>query len=151
MSTTKLPHETKIIQFERAHATVIFKNELSAATGKRIPRLYVQCIDQYGYQREWSLQRTHKPGDSSTTYWESHIYQHPGRREITEVSDSIAARCIGRFLYLCENYPTLLFNETAIRAQNAPNGTPDVRPRSEGFVHFAEALHRGARPTAKML
>ncbi len=149
--STKLPHEMKIIQFERAHATVIYKNEISAATGERMPRLYVQCIDQYGYQREWSLQRTHKPGDSSVTYWESHIYQHPGRREIAEVRGSIAAQCIARFLYLCENYPTLLFNETCIRAQNEPNGTLDIRPRSEGFIHFAEALHRGARPTAKML
>ncbi len=150
-TTTKLPHEMRIIQFEKAHATVIFKNELSAATGKRLPRLYVQAIDQYGYQREWVLERRHKPGDSSTIYWESHIYAHPGRREITEVSGSIAAQCISRFLDLCENHPTFLFNETYIRPQSSPNGTPDIRPRSEGFVHFAEALHRGARPTAKML
>ncbi len=137
---------SKIFQFEQAHATVIFTNELSAATGQKHAKLYVQAIDQYGYLREWSLQFTHEPGDSTKTYWESHIYQHPGRREITKVRAQIATQCITRFLDLCEKHPTLLFNVAELAA-----ATGRFRPQCEGFVHFAEALHRGTTPTAKML
>jgi hypothetical protein len=124
---------------------VIFKNERSKATGRKYARLYVQCIDQYRFQREWTLEFRHKPGDSKACYWESHIYQHPGRRHAVEVGASAAEACIRRFLELCEKYPALLFN------REGEHETNRARPRAEGFVSFAEWLHRGAIPSKTMI
>lgn len=123
------------------HATVIFTNDLSFATGKKMPRLYVQAHDAYRYQREWTLEFRYQPGDSKKLFWESHVYMHPGRREIVEVGASRAETCILKFLHLCESYPALLFPE-----KDHPNLS-----RCEGFVHFCEQLHRGAIPSATML
>lgn len=136
---------SKTYQFEKSHACVIFTNEKHVATGRMHAKLYVQVIDQYRYQREWTLEFRHRPGDSKSCYWESHIYQHPGRRHIVEVKKTMAESCIKRFLRLCEQYPSLLFNV------EGEHGTDKARPRCEGFVRFAELLHRGELPTAKLL
>ena len=140
-----MKEESVTFQFEKAHATVVFTNKLSEATGKMHAKLYVQAIDQYRYQREWILEFRHEPGNSQVTYWESHIYMHPGRRHIVKVGASQAEECVKRFLYLCAKYPALLFNETGDHAEDK------ARPRSEGFVQFAEALHRGMLPSKTML
>ncbi len=131
--------ENKILQLP--HATVIFKNDLSVATGKKMPRLYVQAHDAYGYQREWTLEFRYESGDSKKLYWESHVYMHPGRREIVQVGKSQAETCILKFLHLCENYPSLLF----------PADDHPKLLRCDGFVRFAEYLHRGGLPSATML
>jgi len=134
-----MKEQDTVFQFNKAHACVIFKNERSAATGRKMPKLYVQVIDQYRYQREWTLQFRHEPGDSKKLYWESSVYHHPGRREVVRLGKAQAEKCIKKFLSMCQNYPELLFNEEG------------DRPRCEGFVHFAELLHRGALPSATML
>lgn len=126
--------------FQFGNATVIFKNKRSAATGCKLPSLEIQVIDQYGYQREWSLSKRWEPGDSKSLFWESHIYQHPGRKETELVSEALAKRVLRRFLYLCEKYPTLIFNDADER-----------RARHDGFVHFAERLHRGEALSTKLL
>lgn len=128
----------RVLQF--GHATVVFKNEFSAATGCNLQSLEVQAIDQYGYQREWSLSKRWEPGNSKDIFWESRIYQHPGRRESERVSEALAKKILRRFLYLCEKYPTLLFNDADER-----------RARHDGFVHFAERLHRGEAISTKLL
>ena len=119
-------------QFPKSHATVQFTNGFDADK-RRHTRLYVQAIDQYRYQREWSLTLIRGK-------WFSHVYQHPGRRRETEVGNARAEACIRRFLHLCANYPDLLFN--------VGNGE---RARSEGFIHFCEALHMGQGPTKRLL
>ena len=133
MKQTSITHE-----FPRA--TVIFTNEMVRATGKRMPKLYVQMADAYGYQREWTLAYRYEPGDSKTLYWESSVYQHPGRREAVKLGKAQAEKCIAKFLELCVKYPMLLFN-----------ASDEHMPACAGFVHFAEALHRGALPSATML
>ena len=127
-------------QFEKSHACVIFTNKMSAATGKRMPRLYVQLVDQYRFQREFTLEFRHKPGDSKTLYWESHVYKHPARRVVLQIGRTQAINCIRRILELCRDYPDLLFNVEDER-----------RARSEGMVHFLERLHDGAAPSKRML
>ena len=136
---------SKTYQFEQAHACAIFTNERSRATGRKHAKLYVQAIDQYGYQREWTLAFVHEPGNSKLCSWESHIYMHPGRRCVVKVGAAQAQACIKRFLKLCSEYPSLLFNRTGEHTSNV------ARPCSEGFVHFAESLHRGALPSCSLL
>ena len=51
-----------------------------------------------------------------------------------------ALRMIARVLKLAQEYPSLLFN-----------AADDRRPRCEGFVHFAELLHRGRAPSCGMI
>lgn len=97
-----LPSERKVWQFN--HATVIFTCEKDF-NGRIRPKLYVQVIDQYRYQREWSLEYRHRSGDSNDMYWESHAYRHPGRRHIEEMSQSAAKRLIERFIHLTEGIP----------------------------------------------
>lgn len=143
--------ENRIIQF--GHATVQYTNDFSQAAKRNTPKLYVQAHDQYGYQREWSLGLTHKydPMTMKTSVeWESHIYMHPGRRQIVTLGASQAKRCIGKFLYLCDTYPDLLFNGEEMKGTYV-GLTPRFRPRHEGFVRFAERMHRGETPSANML
>jgi hypothetical protein len=139
----KLPTERIVHQFE--NGCVIYTADHSQATGRVMPKLYVQSIDQYCYQREYNLGFRHEPGDSKKLYWESHIYQHPGRRSECKVSEEVAKRFILRFLDLCKNYPSLLFNKTGDHKENP------ARPRHEGFVHLAEILHRGVEPSVRLL
>ena len=133
-------------QFEKAHATVQFKVADSVATGKTHYSLEVMVIDQYRFQREFSLSFHHEPGDSSDVHWESHIYQHPGRRHVLKhLGPKRCEAFIRRFLELCEKYPDLLFNAEGDHTTNK------TRPRCEGFVSLAETLHRGALPSVKLL
>jgi hypothetical protein len=132
--------ENITMQFRAAHSCVIFTNDKSAATGRKMPKLYIQSIDEYGYQRELTIQFRYEPGDSGNCYWESHIYMHPGRRAIAKLGKSQAENVILRIISLARDYPDLLFNVTSSN-----------RPRNAGFVRFAEQLHRGALPSANML
>ena len=144
MSLKDLPAKT--FQFEKAHSTVQWKVFESAATGGTAYSLEVMVIDQYGFQREFSLAYRHEPGDSKDVYWESHIYQHPGRRHVIKrLGPSRCEAFIKRFLMLCEKYPSLLFNETGDHAEDK------ARPRCTGFITLAETLHRGALPSVKLL
>ncbi len=128
------------LHFEWPHASVNASNQYSLASGRRMVKLEVMVIDQYRYQREWTLQFRHRSGNSKDLHWESHIYQHPGRREVSEPTPKEAVKLLKRFLELTIEYPTLLFNDSSTD-----------RARCEGFVHFAEILHRGATPSSKLL
>jgi hypothetical protein len=132
-----VPTERIVFQFD--NATVIYTAEHSAATGKVMPKLYVQAIDQYRFQRELIVEFRHEPGDSKKLFWEYHIYQHPGRRHVAKVSEYRATKFINRFLHLCKDYPDLLFNKSG------------DRPRHEGFVFAAEFLHRGFDLSVRLL
>lgn len=136
--TMGFPTADKTFNFEQA--TVTYRAIHSAATGKVMPKLHVQAIDQYGYQREFTVQFTYAPGDSKDLYWEYKIYQHPGMRNGAKCSQAVAVKFIERFLYLCESYPTLLFNETDTR-----------RPRAVGFVHLATTLYRGVPLSVRLI
>jgi len=149
-----LPTERRHWEFK--HGTVTFTCD-EDANGKARPKFYVQIMDEYRYQREWTIELTHStlgldiPGPTSLDrlYWVSHMYRHPGRRSIREMTKSVAIRLMERFHYLVENYPSLLFNEGGMVGESGP--TPHYRPRHEGFVHFAEALLDGANPSVKVL
>lgn len=132
-----LPKERKVWQF--SNASVIYTCE-EDFNNKIHYKLYVQVIDEYRYQREWSLQYRFEPGNSSNYYWESHAYRHPGRHEIQKVTNAKAKKLMERFLYLLDNYPSLLFNDRS-----------ESRARHEGFVHFNEILLDGAEPSSKLL
>jgi hypothetical protein len=140
MEESSLPTERKVYQFP--HASVVFTADRWAATGRTMPRLYVQVVDAYRYQRELTVAFRHRPGASGDLFWEGHIYRHPHRREVSEIDERTAKRFIVRFLYLCDNYPTLLFNEA--------DPSRD-RPQCEGFVHLAERLHDEPTFSANML
>lgn len=128
----------KIYQFE--HATVIYKAELSVATGKVMPSLYVQAIDAYRYQRELSVSLRWRPGDSKSLFWNMHAYQHALRRNEMELTPARAIGFIRRFIELCELFPSLLFNKTG------EHTTDTARPRHEGFVHLHDQLLNGSIP-----
>lgn len=137
--------EPVIYQFN--HATVIYKEEFSAATGKIMPSLHVQIIDQYRYQREFNVEYCHESGNtinkknpSQNCYWQYCIYKHPGRRYVDRIQPKVAKQFIERFLHLCKEYPTLLFNK-----EN------DRLARHDGFVHMAELLHDGMSLSIKIL
>lgn len=153
-----IPSENVSLQFENAHSCVLFTVSDSFAGIKqgeakkpfRVAKLYVQSIDAYGFQRELSVQRTHKNVFNSTNgqyeviyYWESHVYCHPGRRDAQEVSESQAKHFIAEFLRLARDYPSLLFNAAFWRA-NDEQTAANVMPRNAGFVRLCERLHRGA-------
>lgn len=153
-SVKSIPSENVTLQFESAHSCVLFTVSDSLAGIKsgeakkpfRVAKLYVQSIDAYGYQRELSVQRTHRYNVSTgetVYYWESHVYCHPGRRNVQEISESQAKHFIAEFLRLAREYPTLLFNAAFWRA-NEEQTAANVMPRNSGFVHLCEMLHRGA-------
>jgi hypothetical protein len=135
-----LPTERKVFQFEQA--TVIYSAEHAPATGMVMPKLEVQVIDQYGYQRELSVGFHHRAGNSKAHYWEMHAYRHPGRRNIQELSKAVAERFINRFLEVSEKYPIFLFN-------NADNAKGE--PRSRGFVQLSEQLLDGETCSVELL
>lgn len=147
-----LPKDRKHWEFK--HGTVTFTCDADA-NGTARPKFYVQIIDQYRYQREWSIELTHStlgldidgPTSLDRLYWVSHMYRHPGRHCFRQMTKAVAIRLMERFHYLVENYPSLLFNDEQMEA----DGKSLRRPRHEGFVHFAEALLDGADPTCKLL
>lgn len=111
------------------NASVIYTENLSRATNREMPRLAIQVIDDYAFQREFSLQYRHRSGDSNNLYWCWSNYQHPGRRAQGEVSTAVAEKFINRFHELVNghyDYSSLLFNEDS--------------PSNKGFVHFSERL-----------
>ncbi len=128
----------KVHNFEQG--TVIVENKYSVATGKMMPKISVQILDAYRYQREWTLKFRYEPGNTKRCYWESHAYKHPGQRHIEELSPAVAKRLWDRFIGMVEEYPTLLFNDADER-----------RARHEGFVHFHDALLCGTTPSCTLL
>lgn len=136
---SKLPSAITI-QMPYSHSCVVFTREFSKATNQEMPKLYVQSIDAYNFQREFSLAKRYAPGDSKKVFWESHVYQHPGRREVCQVPEAVATAFIARFMEQVTKYPSLLFN-----------ATNDRQARNAGFVSFCERLHRGESPSVKML
>lgn len=140
--------ERLVYQFEAAHSCAIYTvtDSHAGATAEenrppvKCPKLYVQSIDAYGFQRELSVGKIHRydPATGKTRFfWECHAYQHPGRREISEVSEYVATRFIAEFLKFCRSYPSLLFTET--------------QPINRGFVALSERLLRGEKLSASML
>lgn len=141
-NNTGEPHgaENRTFQFEQATVMLTVSVDFK---GRARPKLYIQAIDAYRYQRELSIEYRHRPGNSDDMYWECHAYRHPGVRHITEPSKAVAEKLIARILELCEKYPSLLFNSS----DDAGPG----RARHEGFVHFHDILLAGADPSVKLL
>lgn len=135
-----LPSKRIVLEFD--NASVVYTTDHSAATGKVMPKLYIQAMDAYRYQWELTIGYRHRPGDSKDLYWEGHIYRHPGMRQIQELDARTGKGMISRILELCHDYPTLLFN-----ANNVPQGYA----RHEGFIHMAVALLDGQQFSTKRL
>jgi len=146
-----LPTERQVWEIEQG--TVIFKIKPSQALGGVLcPQFDVQLIDQYRFQREWTIGKTHKfiPGAQTTAIWHSHMYRHPGRRAQAELTEAVAMNVMTRFHHLLVNYPTLLFNEGEMVGELKPS--PGwYRPRHEGFVQFSERVLDGARMSCELL
>lgn len=121
------------------HACVLYSEERDF-NGRTLPKLYIQTIDAYRYQRELTIELRREPGSSSVYFWECHAYKHPGQRNVQTVTKQVAESLIERILHLARNYPTLLFNENS-----------ETRARHEGFVHFHDRLLAGFTATVKML
>ena len=138
MERLALPTERKVWEVE--HGTVIF-----ALKGERLPSFFTLLLDQYGYQREWSIDRRIKlePGKEKTPCL-SHMYRHSGVRMVHDLSIKACQLLMEQFHYLLENHPTLLFNATGDHAINK------ARPRHEGFVHFSERVLQGEVPQGEM-
>jgi hypothetical protein len=96
--------------------------------------LYIQSLDSYGYLRELSL--TEQDGG-----FRLHVYQHPGRREITQLTRAQGRKLIAALIGRAESgtYRDLMFNP------HSPG-----QPRNVGFVRFQEAAFRGV-PFADLL
>ncbi len=138
-----LPTENKLWNVEQG--TIQFKLEKDT-NGKERPEFYVQIIDQYGYQREWRIGLRHRPGNLEDLYWESHMYRHPGRRSVHELTKTVAMNMMTRFHYLLEKYPSLPFNPEYYEKNGKLR-----RARHSGFVHFSENVLDGADPSVKMM
>lgn len=87
--------------------------------------LFIQSFDAYGYQRELSL--TEKDGG-----FELHTYQHPGRRNIWQLTRAQGRKLMALLIGRAELHPALLFNARV-----------EDRPKNEGFVRMQEAIFRG--------
>ena len=129
--------------FEEASASVIYN--VFEHDGKPMPKLYVQVIDQYGFQRELTVQRL-REHETNECYWEYHVYMHPGRHWFQKCTDLMAKRFVARFLEWCEKHPELLFNPPEVIIE-----TKRFKPRCEGFVRLAEQLHLKVMLNSKLL
>lgn len=109
--------------------------------GRTRTRLYIQSFDSYRRQHELTIEYRHEPGNMDNMYWELHAYRHPGVRKIHTLTEGVARRMIARIIELCENYPTLLFNEA----------TTERPGMNEGFIMFNEALLSGYTPSVTLL
>jgi hypothetical protein len=126
------------IQFEQGCMLV---TDTTDYNGTVCPKLYIQVIDAYGYQRELSLAYMRVPGRGDEGYrWEIYSYKHPGIRNISELNTLTATAMIVRLVELATKYPSLLFNE----------GTPR-QARHNGFVRFHDLLLRGIIPLVEMI
>jgi len=126
--------------FEDAHASVVYTEE--AATGSSVirPKLAIQVIDAYRYQRELSIEKRHRSGDSTDLFWEMHVYRHPGVRCVEGLPDKLAEHAIARILEITTKYPTLLFDAHVTTA------------RCDGFVRLhTELLDHGVQVLAEVL
>lgn len=109
----------KTLQFAGASACLLVRDS---------GQVFIQTIDSYGFQRELLI----SPVEEG---YSIHVYQHPARREIIEVTRKVGGGFISRLLDIAEKYPNLLFNKDDM-------GTP----KSVGFVHLCESLFRGEDP-----
>lgn len=107
-------------------------------------KLYVQLIDDYGYQRELTVEYVQN-SDPLKTLWRYHAYRHPGRRNISLASPEVAIHFIRKFFGQTKRYPSLLFNE-----QRIVDGKCE-RPTGAGFVHLNEQLLDGASLSVNLL
>jgi len=137
---TMLDMRSRTIQFEAG--TVMFSTTKDA-NGVLRPKLYIQTVDAYRYQRELSIALIHEPGNLKELKWEVHAYKHPRERHITIIGKATAEALIERLLHYAEKYPTLLFNEH--------NYGPNKLPRHEGFVHCHDKLLAGEAPSSAIL
>lgn len=148
---TNLPMDVEFQVWNIPHGTVSWTCKPDA-NGKPRPRLAVQLIDQYRYQREWTIELTHStlgldvsdPPTMDKLRWVSHMYQHPGRRNIQELSPRNAKKVMERVLHLVQNYPDLLFNAEQMEPETSVNRGQLRRPRHENFVHLAERILGGS-------
>ncbi len=90
-------------------------------------RLFIQSFDAYGFQREFVM-------NANAEGFECHAYQHPGRREVWQVSAKEGNMLFAALtVRVSGQYASLLFNDDSAAG----------RPRNEGFVRFQEACFRG--------
>lgn len=138
-----LPHGFTTIDVP--HGSVTLRNEWTPEVSDDWwLKLYVQLVDVYGYQRELSVERV-PHADAEQTFWRSHAYQHPGRRQISVISQNTAIGFIHKFLGQVKRYPSLLFNDDQIEDGKLQ------RARGDGFVQLNESLLRGRSLNARML
>jgi hypothetical protein len=121
------------------------------ATVKGNPRIIdvkVQISDAYGYQREFSVENRRIAG-TSTFRWEANTYLHPYHTvdQVQVISEGVAKRFMERLIELVENYPSLVFNNSAFTSHTPPR----YRPRHEGFIRWHTALLNGANLSVKLL
>ena len=121
--------------FSVPRGSVIFKHNKDYR-GVLRPRVEIQVIDYYSFQREWSIGLEHEPGNIEKLRWVSHAYLHPGQRSIVEISEGVAVRMINRIADIVANNPNLLFAE---------------KNNCRQFVHVHQALVHGATPSVKLL
>jgi hypothetical protein len=138
-----LPHGFTVIDVP--YGSVTLRNEWTPEVSDDwLLELYVQLIDAYGYQRELRVERVpHR--DPEQTFWRSHAYQHPGRHQISVMSQDTAIGFIHKFFNQVERYPSLLFNDDQIEDGKLQ------RARGDGFVHLNELLLRGLPLSTRML
>ncbi len=110
---------------EKSHSCLVVRDDGS---------LFIQSIDAYAFQRELLI-------SPIVNGFAVHVYQHPGRREIVEMTRAKGGKFIRRVLELAEKYPALLFNA---------EGEHPGQARNAGFVHLQERIFRGECPLAAL-
>jgi len=102
-----------------------------------LPKLYIQCIDAYGYQRELTIQVKIVDG---VRIGYSHAYLHPYGRSEKNINPRQARNLIRRFITITQKWPELLFNKKS-----------DSRETATGFVRWHTQLVFGSIPTLRSL
>jgi hypothetical protein len=99
-------------QFEKSHACFIVTSDKDF-NGIECPKIYIQSIDAYGRQHEFSLGLIREAGksDIESYHWEFHAYRHAGIRRKEKLPKKQGERAFLRFIHLAENYPSLMFNK----------------------------------------
>lgn len=136
--------DVSVTQYQFEHGGMVVKRTPNG----EVFSLKVQVIDQYSYQREFSVEYRRVPGTSSFR-WVASTYQHPFHRvdQDQDVTAGKARRFIERLIELVENHPSLVFNNSG-ETSHAP---PRHRARHEGFVRWHTALLNGAEFSVKLL
>jgi hypothetical protein len=133
--------DPRTFSFEAAHAAVLVN------TGLGVGGVFIQVLDQYGFQRELRIYKDNASGIEGQVYW-VHAYTHPQHRRIHHVPLHVGEKFLKQLVQMLDKHPNLLFNEAKVLSVTP---TQHIRPRCYDFVRMHERLLWGETLHAHLL